>query len=101
MGEMNASLAPLAMLFLSPVLIGATRSRSSASLLRLLVADAIAIAIVIALHATNPNDDVRLIVVFYMTALAALVMTGTLLGASARFAVAHWYARTVARRASP
>jgi hypothetical protein len=98
---MTSSWAPLAMLFLSPALIGATRSRSNGSLLRLLVADLIAIAVVISIHATRPDDNPCLIVAFYMTALVALLLTGTLLGATVRFTIEHLYTRTVARRASP
>ena len=99
MGEVTSSWAPLAMLFLGPALIGATRSRSNGSVLRLLVADLVAIAIVIGIHAGKP-DDPRSIVAFSMTALAALLMTGTLLGAIVRFTIEHVYARTLARRAS-
>ena len=91
--------APFAMLFLSPALTSASKSRSSGSLLRLLSADLIAIAIVVGINAINPGGT-RWILIFYMTALAALLLTGALLGGVVRFGIDHWYARFVARRAS-
>jgi hypothetical protein len=90
---------PMAMLFLSPALISALKSRSSGSLLRLLSADLIAIAIVVGIHAVKP-DDAAWIGILYMAALAALLLTGSLLGAVVRFGIEGWYARFVARRAS-
>ncbi|MEA2424182.1 MAG: hypothetical protein QOH13_592 [Thermoleophilaceae bacterium] len=95
----NSWLAPFAMLFLGPALTSATKSRSSASLLRLLSADLIAIAIVVGIHAIKPGDA-QWIGIFYMAALAALLLTGALLGGVLRFGFDHWYARFVARRAS-
>ncbi len=91
--------APLAMLFLGPALTSALKSRSTGSLLRLLGADLIAIAIVVGIHASNP-DDPEWIWILYMAALAALLLTGSLLGAAVRFAIDGCYARFVARRAS-
>jgi hypothetical protein len=95
----TSSWAPLAMLFLCPALTSATKSRSSGSLLRLLSADLIAIAIVVGIHAIKPGD-VQWIGIFYMAALAALLLSGALLGGVVRFGIDHWYARFVARRAS-
>lgn len=95
----NSWLAPFAMLFLSPALTSASRSRSSGSLLRLLSADLIAIAIVVGIKLIKPGD-VQWIWIFYMAALAALLLTGSLLGGVVRFGIDHWYARFVARRAS-
>jgi hypothetical protein len=89
----------MAMLFLSPALISALKPRSSASLLRLFSADLIAIAIVFGIHAVKP-DDAEWIGALYMAALAALVLTGSLLGAVVRFGIDGCYARFVARRAS-
>ena len=87
------------MLFLGPALTSALKSRSSGSLLRLLGADLIAIAIVVVIHASKP-DDPEWIWILYMAALAALLLTGSLLGAAVRFGIDGWYARFVARRAS-
>jgi hypothetical protein len=91
--------APFALLFVSPALTSASRSRSSGSLLRLLSADLIAISIVVGIKVIEPGD-VRWIWIFYMAALAALLLTGSLLGGVVRFGIEHWYARFVARRAS-
>lgn len=87
------------MLFLGPALTSALKSRSSGSLLRLLGADLIAIAIVVGIHAIKPSDATW-IGMFYMAALAALVLTGSLLGGAVRFGIDGWYSRFVARRAS-
>jgi hypothetical protein len=87
------------MLFFGPALTSATKSRSSGALLRLLSADLIAIAIVVGINAVKP-DDVRWIGIFYMAALAALLLTGALLGGVVRLGVDRWYSRFVARRAS-
>jgi hypothetical protein len=95
----NSWLAPFAMLFLTPVLTGASRSRSSGSLLRLLGADLIAIAIVVGIHVIKP-DALHWIWIFYMAALAALLLTGSLLGGVVRFGIDSWYSRVVARRTS-
>jgi hypothetical protein len=91
--------APFAMLFLSPALISALKSRSSGSLLRLLSADLIAIAIVVGIHVIKPGGA-QWIGILYMAALAALILTGSLLGAVVRFGIDGWYSRCVARRAS-
>jgi hypothetical protein len=91
--------APFAMLFLSPALTSASKSRSSGYLLRLLSADVIAIAIVVGINAIKP-DGARWIGIFYMAALAALLLTGALLGGVVRFGIDRWYSRFVARRAS-
>jgi hypothetical protein len=96
---MPNSWAPLAMLFLCPALTSALRSRSSSSLLRLLSADLIAIAIVVGIHAVDP-DGLRWIWIFYAAALAALLLTGSLLGGAVRFGIDRWYAQFQARRAS-
>jgi len=96
---MSTSWAPIAMLFLSPVLISALKSRSSGSLLRLFSADLIAIAIALGIHASKPNGS-QWIGIMYMAALAALILTGSLLGAVLRFGIDGLYSRFVARRAS-
>jgi hypothetical protein len=97
---MSTSLwAPFAMLFFGPALTSAARPRSSGSLLRLLGADLIAIALVVGINATKPGAALW-IGILYMTALAALLLTGALLGAALRFGIECWYARFVARRAS-
>src|SRR6476469_3813135 len=89
--EMSTSWwAPMAMLFLSPALTSVARSRSSSALLRLLGADLI--AIVVGIKVIEPGD-VRWIWIFYMTALAALLLTGALLGGVVRFGIDHGYAR--------
>lgn len=95
----TSSWAPLGMLFMGPALTSALKSRNSGSLLRLLGADLLAIAIVIGVHASKPVDPVW-IWILYMAALAALLLTGSLLGAAVRFGIDGWYARYVARRAS-
>jgi hypothetical protein len=95
----TSSWTPLALLFLGPALTGALKSRSGGSLLRLLGADLLAIATVVGVHATRP-DDPEWIVILYMAALAALLLTGSLLGAVVRFGIDSWYARFMARRAS-
>jgi hypothetical protein len=95
----NSWLAPFAMLFLCPALTSATKSRSSGSLLRLLSADLIALAIVVGIHAIKPRD-MQWLGIFYMAALIALLLTGALLGGVVRFGIDCWYARFVARRAS-
>ena len=92
-------LPPFLMLFLAPALTSAVRPRSSASLLRLLTADLIAIALVVSIHAIKP-DALYWIWIFYATALAALLLTGSVLGAALRFGIDSWYARVVARRPS-
>jgi hypothetical protein len=79
-------LAPFAMLFLTPVLTSASRSRSSGSLLRLLSADLIAIAIVLGIHVIKP-DALHWVWIFYAAALAALLLTGSLLGGALRFGI--------------
>jgi hypothetical protein len=86
--------APLAMLFFFPALTGAMKSRSSGALLGLFMADLIAIAIAVGIHAINP-DDARWTGAVYMAALAALLLTGTLLGGVVRFGIEN-----LARRAS-
>lgn len=91
--------APFVMLFLSPALIGATKSRTSRSLLRLLSADVIAIAIVVGINVINPGGT-KWIGILYMAALAALLLSGALLGGVVRFGVGHWYSRLLARRPS-
>ena len=90
---------PFAMLFLAPALTSAARSRTSASLLRLLSADVIAIAIAVATR-TSRSGDMQWVGIFYMAALAALLLTGSLLGATVRYGIDRWYAQVVARRAS-
>jgi hypothetical protein len=113
----TTSWAPLALLFFSPALISATKSRSSASLLRLLVADLatrsrssasllrllgadlVAIVVVISTY-SGREGDMRWVAVFHFAALAALVLTATLLGGVLRFGIDHWYARVIARRAA-
>jgi formate/nitrite transporter FocA (FNT family) len=92
--------SPLAMLFLSPALTTASRSRSRGYLVRLLGADLIAIAIVIVIRLIEPGTE-QWIGIFFMAALAALVSTGALLGGVLRFAFDYWYARLTARRVSP
>ena len=87
--------APFAMLFLSPALTSASKSRSSGSLLLLLGADLIAIAIMVGIHAIKPGGA-QWIGAFYMAALAALLLTGALLGGVARLGVDRWYSRFVA-----
>ena len=89
----------MAMLFLSPALTSVARSRSSSALLRLLGAHVMAIAILVGIKVIEPGD-VRWIWIFYMTALAALLLTGALLGGVVRFGIDHGYARLMARRAS-
>jgi hypothetical protein len=96
---MPNSWAPLAMLFLCPALTGALQSRSSGSLLRLLSADLIAIALVLGIHVIDP-DGLKWIWIFYAAALAALLLTGALLGGAVRFGLERWYLRFAARRAS-
>ena len=96
---MPTSWAPIAMLFSSPVLISALKSRSSGSLLRLFSADLIAIAIVVGIHASKPSAP-QWIGIEYMAALVALLLTGSLLGALLRFGIEGCYSRFVARRAS-
>jgi hypothetical protein len=91
--------APLVMLFLSPALTTASRARSSGYLLGLLGADLIAIAIGVGINAIKPGDA-EWIGMFYMATLAALLLTGALLGGVVRFGIDRWYARFVARRAS-
>jgi hypothetical protein len=87
------------MLFLSPALTSAAKSRTSRSLLRLLSADCIAIAIVVGINVIKPGGA-QWIGIFYMAALAALLLTGALLGGVVRFGIDRWYSRFVARRAS-
>jgi hypothetical protein len=92
-------LTPFLMLFLAPAVTSAVRPRTSASLLRLLTADLIAIALGLSIHAIKP-DALYWIWTFYASALAALLLTGSLLGAALRFGIDTWYARIVARRPS-
>ena len=101
MREMSTTswFVPFAMLFLAPALASAARTRTSASLLRLLGADVIAIAIALATRASR-SGDMQWVGIFYMAALAALLLTGSLLGATLRFGIDHWYAERLARRAS-
>jgi hypothetical protein len=87
--------APMAMLFFFPALTGAMRSRSAGALLGLFGADLIVVAIAVVIHAIDP-DDARWIGAVYMAALAALLLTGTLLGGVVRFGTDN----LVARRAS-
>jgi hypothetical protein len=91
--------APFLMFFLIPALISASRPRSSGSLLRLLTADLIAIALAVGIHVITP-DALHWIWIFYMAAFAALLLTGSLLGASLRFGIGSWYSRVAAGRAS-
>jgi membrane protein YqaA with SNARE-associated domain len=91
--------APIAMLFVSPALTSAARPRSRDSLLRLLGADLVVIALVVSIRAIKPGDELW-IGIFYMAALAALLLTGSLAGATARYGIGRWYGRFVARRAS-
>jgi hypothetical protein len=90
--------APLAMLFLGPALTSALKSCTSRSLLLLLSADFTAIAIVVGIKVIKPGGP-EWIGIFYMAALAALLLTGALLGGVVRFGIDHWYSRFVARRA--
>jgi hypothetical protein len=91
--------APFAMLFLGPALASASKSRTSRSLQRLLCADFAAIAIVVGIKMIKPGGT-EWIGILYMAALAALLVTGALLGGAVRFGIDHWYSRLVARRAS-
>ena len=91
--------APLAMLFLGPALTGASKPRTSRSLQRLLSADFAAIAIVVGIKVIEPGGA-EWIGIIYMAALAALLLTGALLGGVVRFGIDHWYSRLVGRRAS-
>jgi hypothetical protein len=91
--------APFAMLFLCPALTSASRSRSSGSLLRLFAADLLALALVVAINAIRPSGA-QWIGIFYLAALAALLLTGALLGGVLRFGIERWYAQLMARRAS-
>jgi hypothetical protein len=95
----TSSWAPFAMLFLSAALTSASKSRTNRSLQRLLSADFIAIAIVVGINVIKP-DGAQWIGISYMAALAALLLTGALLGGVVRFGIDHWYSRLVARRAS-
>jgi hypothetical protein len=95
----TTSWAPLALLFFSPALISATKSRSSASLLRLLVADLVAITVAVSTYSVK-EGDMQWVAVFHFAALAALILTATLLGGVLRFGIDHWYARFTTRRAS-
>jgi hypothetical protein len=94
----TSSWFPFVMLFLSPALISATKSRTRDSLLRLLSADLVAIGVAVGIKVIEPGDT-RWIGVFYMAALAALLLTGSLLGGVLRFGIHGWYSRFVARRA--
>jgi hypothetical protein len=91
----NSWWAPLIMLFCVPALTGAMKSRSSGALLGLFSADLVAVGIAVGIHAIDP-DDPRWIGAVYMAALAALLLTGTLLGGVVRFGLDT----LVARRAS-
>ena len=81
---------PFAMLFLAPALTSAARSRTSASLLRLSsVQTSFAIAIAVATR-TSRSGDMQWVGIFYMAALAALLLTGSLLGATVRYGIDRW-----------
>ena len=88
--------APLAMFFIFPALTGALKPRSSGSLLALFSADLVAIGLAVGIHAIDPADP-RWIGAVYMAALAAVLLTGTLLGGVVRFGIDN----LVTRRAAP